>query len=222
MRRLLAGTVGVMALGGYLLGALFIVGPMATQARNYGHTGQTFPVIEPDLLATIEARLKRAEASGEMARLNAQFAQRAEAKVRRPDPVPGITPADQSRTWDYDPSVTLEKDIRDQKGQLIAAAGQRINPLDFVTIRQELVFIDGDNAAQMEWATARYNDLQAKIILVSGSPIEEMTRRQRRFYFDQEGRLTGKFGIAHTPALVKLTGKVLRVSEIQLKTRRAS
>lgn len=221
MRALLAAIVGGAALGGSLFGALFIVSPMATQARDYGQAGQTFPVIEPDLLATIEARLKRAEASGEMARINAEFAARVGAKVRRPDPVRGITPAEQPRSWDYDPAVTLEQDIRDQKGQLIAAAGQRINPLDFVTIRQDLVFIDGDNAAQMEWATARYSDLQAKIILVSGSPIAEMTRRQRRFYFDQDGRLTGKFGIEHTPAVVKPAGKVMRVSEIWLKTRRA-
>ncbi|WP_256215477.1 type-F conjugative transfer system protein TraW [Sphingobium sp. AP50] len=208
-------------MGGGLLGALFAVSPMATQARDYGQAGQTFPVIEPDLLATIEARLKRAEASGEMARMNAEFAARAEARARRPNPVSGITPTDQPRTWDYAPSVTLEQDVRDHKGQLIAAAGQRINPLDFVTIRQELVFIDGDNDAQMEWATARYTDVQAKIILVSGSAIEEMTRRQRRFYFDQEGRLTGKFGIDHTPAVVKPAGKVMRVSEILLQTRRA-
>ena len=222
MKRLLAGTVGVMALGGCLFGALFVVSPMRSQARDYGQAGQTFPVIEPDLLATIEARLKRAEASGEMARMNAEFAQRAEARVRRPDPVPGITPADRAREWDYDPSVTLEQDIRDQKGQLIAAAGQRINPLDFVTIRQDLVFIDGDDAAQMAWATARYNDTQAKIIFVAGSPIEAMTRRQRRFYFDQEGRLTAKFGIEHVPAVVKPAGKVMRVSEILLKTRATS
>lgn len=154
--------------------------------------------------------------------MNAQFAKRAEAKVRRPDAVAGISPTEQPRTWDYDPSVTLEQDIRDQKGQLIAAAGQRINPLDFVTIRQELVFIDGDTPAQLEWATRHYSDAQAKIILVSGSPLEEMTRRQRRFYFDQQGRLTGKFGIEHVPAVVKPAGKVMQVSEIELPKRKTS
>ena len=218
MRAALAGMAGASA----LLGALFAVEPMRGQAKDYGQAGQTFPVLEPDLLSTIEARLKRAEASGEMARINAQFAKRAEAKVRRPDPVAGITTTERARTWDYDPSVTLEQDIRDQQGQLIAAAGQRINPLDFVTIRQDLVFIDGDNIAQLDWATARYSDSQAKIILVAGSPIEEMTRRQRRFYFDQEGRLCDKFGIEHVPAVVKPAGKLMRVSEILLPKRQAS
>lgn len=218
MRATLAGIAGAAA----LLGALFTVGPMRGQAKDFGQAGESFPIIEPDLLATIEARLKRAEATGELARMNAQFAKRVEAKVRRPHPVNGITQTEQPRSWVFDPTVTLEQDIRDQKGQLIAAAGQRINPLDFVSLAQQLVFIDGDDEAQMAWATARYSDAQAKLILVAGSPIDEMTRRQRRFYFDQGGRLTTRFGIEHVPAVVKPAGKVMRVSEIALPKEKTS
>ncbi len=49
---------------------------------------------------------------------------------------------------------------------------------------------------------------------------EAMTERRRRFYFDQQGRLTAKFGIAHTPAVVVQSGKVMRVSEHVLKAGR--
>jgi conjugal transfer pilus assembly protein TraW len=205
-------TGGVAALSASA--ALLLVGPMRSEAKDYGQSAQAFPVIEPDLLTTIEARLRRAEASGELARMNDVFAKRVAAKVRRPTPVEGITPARAVRSWDYDPTVAVERDIRDQKGNLIAAAGQRVNPLDFVAIRQDLVFIDGDNAAELAWATGRYTDLKAKIIFVSGSPIEQMTARKRRFYFDQEGKLTGTFGIEHTPAVVTQAGKVMRVSEV--------
>ncbi|WP_419722867.1 type-F conjugative transfer system protein TraW [Sphingobium aromaticivastans] len=218
MKRLVGGIIVGVALGGVLL----VGGSMRGEAKDYGHAGQTFPVIEPDLLATIETRLSQAEASGELARMNAAFARRVDAKVRRPDPVAGITPAQEARSWHFDPTVRVEQDIRDPQGRLIAAAGQKINPLDFVTIAQDLVFVDGDDAQQMAWATTRYSDVKAKIILVSGSPIEAMTNRKRRFYFDQEGRLTGKFGIRHTPAVVSPAGKVLAVSELVLKPRRAS
>ena len=199
-------------------GALLLIGPMPTDARDYGQAAQTFPIIEPDLLSTIEARLRRAEASGKLARANELFAKRVEAKVRRPTPVAGITPARRARNWDFDPTVTLERDLRDQKGNLIAAAGQRINPLDFVAVKQDLVFIDGDDAGPLAWATARYSDLKAKIIFVNGSPVEQMTARKRRFYFDQEGKLTGKFGIEHTPAVVTQTSKTMRISEIVVGT----
>ncbi|WP_336960515.1 type-F conjugative transfer system protein TraW [Sphingobium aquiterrae] len=194
-----------------------LAGPIRSEARDYGHAGQTFPVIEPDLLSVIEGRLRRVEASGELARMNGIFAKRVEQRVRRPKPVEGITPARTARSWDYDPSIAVERDIRDQKGNLIAAAGHRINPLDFVAIKQDLVFVDGDDAAQLSWATSRYTDLKAKIIFVNGSPIEQMTAKQRRFYFDQEGRLSATFGIEHTPAVVSQNGKTMRVSEVVLK-----
>ena len=218
MRRLLSGTGMLCA----LVGTVLLIVSIGAGAKDYGQAGQTFPIIEPDLLATIENRLRHAEASGELARMNERFARRVEAKVRKPDPVSGLSPADRTREWDFDPSVILERDIRDLKGRLIAAAGQKINPLDFLKIAQDLVFIDGENPAQMRWATSRYGESQAKLILVAGSPIEEMTRRQRRFYFDQQGRLSAKFGIQHTPAVVKQAGKVMRVTEILLEKGRAS
>jgi conjugal transfer pilus assembly protein TraW len=48
-----------------------------------------------------------------------------------------------------------------------------------------------------------------------------MTNRKRRFYFDQEGKLTSRFGIEHTPAVVQQTGRVMRVSEQVVKKGRA-
>ena len=213
MKAILTASAAIVPMAAVLL----FIGPIRSEARDYGHAGQTFPVIEPDLLSTIEARLRGAEASGELARMNEVFAKRVEQRVRRPKPVEGLTATRIARSWDYDPSIAIERDIRDQKGNLIAAAGHRVNPLDFVEIRQDLVFVDGDDAAQLVWATSRYTDLKAKIIFVNGSPIEQMTARKRRFYFDQEGRLTGTFGIEHTPAVVSQTGKTMRVSEIVVK-----
>jgi conjugal transfer pilus assembly protein TraW len=40
-----------------------------------------------------------------------------------------------------------------------------------------------------------------------------MKANQRRFYFDQAGSLTAKFGIEHTPASVEQKGKILIVTE---------
>jgi conjugal transfer pilus assembly protein TraW len=212
VRRLLASLIGA----GALAGAVLIVATQRTEARDYGRLGATFPIAEPDLLATIESRLRAAQASGEMARVNAGFARRVEERVRRPAPVAGIGATEEARSWTFDPTVALERDIRDQKGNLIAAAGQRINPLDFVGLRQDIVFVDGDDPRQLDWATRRYPELKAKIVFVSGSPFEEMTARKRRFFFDQEGKLTNRFRIAHVPAVVSQAGRVLRVSEIVL------
>ena len=188
--------------------------PAAAQARDYGQQGAVFPVIERDLLEQIQSRLIAMEKSGETAKLNDRLKRRTVARVNRPDPVAGIARAIDDRSWSFDPTITLAADIRGTKGELIHAAGTRVNPLDSVSLRADLLFLDGDDPAQVAWALKQ--DRQAKLILVSGAPLELMKARQRRFYFDQGGKLTERFGIRAVPARVRQQGRVLAVSEIAL------
>ena len=200
-------------------GAALLVGwPLVSglRAADYGQMGQTFPIIETDLLTTIETRLTALEANGGIARMQRQMQEQAVASVRRPKPVDGMTPATRARDWLFDPSIVTEDDIVDAKGNLIAARGTRVNPLDMVQLSQALVFVDGDNAAELAWAVRNWSDARAKIIFVSGSPFDAMKPWQRRFYFDQGGTLTGKFGIRHTPAVVSAAGANLKISEFPL------
>ena len=188
-------------------------------ARDYGQHGTLWPVIEPDLLTQIEALLTHLEKTGETAWLNEQLKQRTIARVNRPEPVVGITNAVAPRSWDFDPTISADRDIADEKGRIIIAAGTRINPLDTVRLRSSLVFLDGDDPAQLAWANQRYGATSAKFILVRGAPLALMKTRQRRFYFDQGGALVKHFGIRAVPAVVKQQGRVLRVSEVALKPR---
>lgn len=192
--------------------ALPIALPVA--ARDYGQLGTVFPVMEPDLLGVIEQRLKAAEASGKIAAMQKTLVARTKARVMRPKPVAGLSRAVKARSWSYDPTITVESDIRDQKGRVIARKGQKINPLDHVPLRQSLVFLDGDDPAQVSWALRATTQLNAKLILTNGSPFDRMKAAQRRFFFDQGGKLTGKFGIRAVPAVVEADGPVLKVSEV--------
>lgn len=204
--------VRLLIAAGVALGAAVTQIP-AAEARDYGQLGATFPVIETDLLRAIELKLGALKASGQMDAMNERLRARTEAKVRRPTPVAGIERATTTRSWLYDPSIVIDHDIRDPKGNRIAARGQRVNPLDFIVVKTPLVFIDGDDEAQLAWALRTY-DASAKLIMVSGAPLEAMTKHQRRFYFDQEGRLTAKFGIHAVPAVVAQEGRAMRVREI--------
>ena len=198
-----------------LLAALLVTAmPTGAGARDYGQRGAVFPLIERDLLEQIHARLKAMEASGETARLNEELKRRTIARVNRPDPVAGLVHASAHRRWTFDPTITLAADIRGARGELIHGAGTMVNPLDSVQLRSPLLFLDGDDPAQLAWALSE--DCNAKLILVKGAPLELMKARQRRFYFDQGGKLTAKFGIRAVPARVRQQGRLLEVTEIAL------
>jgi conjugal transfer pilus assembly protein TraW len=181
-------------------------------AKDYGQVGTVFPIIEPDMLQVIENKLNHLQASGQIDAMNQRLVASTRSKVNRPDPVAGIELAVKARSWLYDPSTVIDHDIKDHKGTIIAVAGTRVNPLDHIAVRAPLVFIDGDDAAQVAWALKKYDD-SAKLILVRGAPLELMTKRQRRFYFDQAGSLTTKFGITRVPSVVEQAGKSMRITE---------
>lgn len=193
--------------------AMALLVASSAEARDYGQHGTVWPVIEPDLLQQIKARLTYLEASGETARLNEELKRRTIAKVNRPEPVAGLALASTLRRWSFDPTITVDADIKDDKGRTIIARGTRVNPLDTVPLRSPLVFLDGDDKGQVDWAMARYGKSQAKFILVGGAPLELMKARQRRFYFDQGGKLTGHFAIHAVPVVVEQQGRALIVTE---------
>lgn len=207
--------------------ALLVAGlGMATPAfaRDYGQQGAIWPIVEPDLLAQIGARLAHLEKTGETSRLNEELKRRTIARVNRPEPVAGLGAAVGTRSWRFDPTITVERDIADDKHRIILAAGTRVNPLDTMPLRAPLVFLDGDDPAQLAWATRRFGGGPAKLILVRGAPLELMKARQRRFYFDQGGSLVKHFGIRAVPATVEQQGRVLLVTEqaIERKERPSS
>lgn len=204
----------------FCLFAIALALPAAASARDYGQQGTVFPIIERDLLEQIHARLTAMERSGETARLNEDLKRRTLARVERPAPVAGIVRASEERRWTFDPTITLAADIRGAQGELIHAAGTRVNPLDSVVLRGDLLFLDGDDPDQLAWAMRQ--QAGAKLILTKGTPLALMKARQRRFYFDQGGTLTAKFGIRAVPARVRQQGRTLEVTEIVLPHPRRS
>jgi conjugal transfer pilus assembly protein TraW len=187
--------------------------PSAVLAKDYGKSGQTWSIAEPDLFDVIRQRLLHFQASGQMDAFKEASVARAQESVRRPTPVAGISHAYQDRLWTYDPTITISQDIRDAAGHLIATKGQKFNPLDHLSFKQDYLFIDGDSKAEVAWALKQGDQQQSKIVLVKGSPIDRMKEFKRRFFFDQAGEITGKFGIAHTPALIHQNGQSLEISE---------
>ena len=197
-----------------------MLAPLPSSARDYGQQGNVWSIAEPDLLAQIHARLTAMEASGETRKLNEALRRKTIARVNRPEPVAGIVHAAKQRQWHFDPTITVSETIADDKGRTVIAAGTRVNPLDSVALRHPLVFLDGDDASQLSWASQRFGKTSAKFILVAGAPLALMKARQRRFYFDQGGKLVAHFGIRAVPATVTQDGRRLLVTEEALPSPR--
>lgn len=205
-------TASVMATLGLWLAACL----MPATARDLGRVGPTYPIAEPDLLEDIQLQLQRKQASGELAQLEQQAQQRAVRTIESPRPVPGVTRATKARTHYFDPSITITHAITDGQGQVVVPAGTRSNPLDVVTLTQQLLFFDARDADQVRLARSKLDELGAglKPVLVGGSYLALMRTWQVPVYFDQDGALVRRLGIGQVPALVVQDGKRLRIDAL--------
>lgn len=199
-----------------VLMGLFMFNP--SYAKDLGVMGETYPIVERDFLDFIQARITKMQQGGEWQKLKNQFQQDAIRYRDRPKKVESITRAQKTKSWAYDPSIRLDHDLITPDGKPIAAAGTRVNPLDYISLSKALIFYNGDDPDQVSWALAQDKKLnrRTKFILVQGSLLQQEKKCQKQVYFDQEGRLTTRFGIAHVPAMVSQEGLVLRIKEFLL------
>lgn len=191
---------------------------MNVAAADLGTIGPTYGIAEPHLLRFIEQRLRDKERSGELQRLIDAAQSRGVEAVQRPAPVPGLRATETARTFYFDPSFTLDRNIVDAQGRLLFAAGTRKNPLDVVSMSKRLLFFDARDRRQVGQAhelIARY-DGKVKPVLTGGSYLELMKAWQVPVYYDQQGTLTRRLGIRQVPALVSQEGKRLRIDEVML------
>ena len=194
---------------------LLILFTPGLQAVHLGTFGETFNIIEEDLLEVIQTKLKAIDASGAIEHHQINIQQRTIEKIKRPNRVEGIVKTKNQRVFLYDPAVRVPRDLIDHNGQVFVQEGTTINPLAIYSLTKPMVFIDGDDQTAVNWAIQQ-NPSNTKIILTSGAPFKLRELHKRAFYFDQNGTLVKKFGITQIPARVSQTGDKLRVEEILL------
>lgn len=190
----------------------------ALEAKDLGEYGSVYNILEQDALDWIMQRLNQLQTSGELDRQKTQMQEKVKQKVLRPPPVKGLKRTTQPRTFIHDISVVVDNDIVDAKGKVIHRKGTRVNPLDFIHSSKAMLFLDGDDPEQLQWALnehAHRGDL-VKLVLINGPVMELMERTQVRFYFDQEGKLVKRFRIEQIPAIVEQKGNQLQVAEVKI------
>ena len=189
---------------------------LGAQATNLGTIGPTYPVAEKNLLDVIMARLRAKEASGELKRHEQEARDRAAYAVNNPRPVDGLRRSQAARTFYFDPSFTLQSNVVDSTGAVLFPAGTRKNPLEVVSLSKHLLFFDARDPGQVARARELIEHYQGKVkpILVGGSYLDLMKRWNKPVFYDQDGTLVRKFGIAAVPAIVSQEGQRLRIDEV--------
>lgn len=188
----------------------------SVQARELGAIGPVHPISEPDMLDEITTILHEKQASGELARIEAEGRRQVQARIARPTPVEGLRRVQVPRRWLFDPSVRFDEPVLDGAGRVVVPGGTVFNPLDAVAMTATWLLFDGRDPGQVAVARAEIarNTGPLRLILVAGAPLELSRAWDRPVYFDQAGRTVKRLGLSSVPARVSQQGRLLLVEEL--------
>lgn len=209
-------------IGYVIIAILLLVVVNKAFGKDLGVVGRVWEISESNPIEDIKNKLKMMERNGEIDKHNEKIKEEIKKRIENPKNL-GIRRAEREREYYYDPSISKPHDLKDHKGQVYYKAGTVINPLDQVNMDSDLIFFDGEDRDQLEFAIDLYRSSVKKpiLILTGGSPIKLEKKYKLDFYYDQDSVITKKLKISRVPALVAQEGKFLKIKEEKLENKKS-
>ncbi len=185
-------------------------------AKDLGVFGAVYDIAEKDVLKEIEERAREIDIG--------RIIKRSDLARRVKNYTPGdlkdvkLPPARKERTFLVDMTYTLDRDISDEKGNVVYHRGYTFNTLDYVTYPGIIVVLDGKNRAQVAWfkGSEYSKDLKTKLLVTDGS-YAELSKTLKRPVFYAHKAVIEVFRIEAVPSVVKQSGSLMEVKEIPVK-----
>ncbi|HHL35550.1 MAG TPA: hypothetical protein ENJ30_14420 [Desulfobulbaceae bacterium] len=190
-----------------LVFAVLVGGPAFGAVKNLGVVGETYPVIEPDVVAELKEEAARKNRFGDN-----EFLER--MKTYQPEDIHHLPRATMDRTFLVDMTYTLDRDLLDGDGKVIYPKGFTFNPLDYLSFSGGMLVIDGNDPVQVKWfkKTPYANNHRVRLLLSDGHAYELIKQLKRSvFYLTDE--IAGRLHLSAVPALIIQKGDRLQVRE---------
>ena len=208
----------------FVLSAFVCVVSATGLAEDLGSKAPGF-AIDQDGRDQLKAIARQKVEQGAFEAYKKEFIKRNLDAIKNPAPL-GIKTAYGQRTELKEARYVMPADVKDQNGRIVARRGTVIEPLKISPLQGGLLFIDGRDEAQIQYALRAYRAAPLKIILVAGSAFDLRVRfkdliingsKTVPFYFDQRAMILRQLNslyridINSVPALLTQEGGKLRL-----------
>lgn len=169
-----------------------LIGATATLAEDLGIKAQIYP-IDPDARETLKNVVRKKQQTGELDKFWHQYREKNIQAIKYPAPL-GIKTDYSIKSELRNLQFIMRRDMRNEKGHIIVKAGSVIEPLKINPLIYGMIFIDGRDQKQVDYAIAQGRKEPLKIVLTAGSPYELRVKYKNinwwgsktiPFYFDQ-------------------------------------
>jgi len=192
-----------------LLITLLVSDPLHAAIRELETAGDTYPVIEPDMLAELKQHAVNTD----------RFREEMLKSIReyQPSGAHQLPRAAEARTFTVDMTYTVNENITDGDGRVLYPKGYTFNPLKYVTLPGGLLVLDGDDANQVEWfrTSPYYADHRIKLLLSNGRAADLIEKLQRPVFYLTDD-IARRLQLSAVPSLVIQQGQEMEVHEFYL------
>ena len=187
--------------------AVLVSSPASGAIKDLGVVGETYPVVEPDVVAELKEEAARKNRFGD-----GEFLER--MKTYQPEDIHHLPRATRDRTFLVDMTYTLDRDLLDGDGKVIYPRGFTFNPLDYVSFSGGMLVINGNDSAQVKWfKKTPYADNHRVRLLLSDGHAYELIKQLKRSVFYLTDEIAGRLHLSAAPALIIQKGDRLQVRE---------
>lgn len=176
----------------FAIGALLALSVLATKAEDLGVKNKTYAPGR-DAREQLKDQIRAKQKSGQLDQFWNDYRSKTIDAIKNPAPL-GLPTRFEFSSQLRDLKFALPQDYRDDKGRIVARKGQIIEPLKIQPLIYGLIFIDGRDQNQVEYAIAAGRKERLKIVLTAGSPYALRVKYKDAewngtktipFYFDQ-------------------------------------
>lgn len=188
-----------------------------------GRKGAVYNIEEEDIISELQKRAANIDWE--------EKKRQAQARIWKNIPFEELSPTSADKKRVIDPTFELQQDIRGVKGELIAAKGTRVNPLQARTFDRMLVVFDATNRQEVafverhlpQWRTDHRINSEQTFMLMTGIDRDNgwtehkklVERFNSRMYLLQSD-VKNTFGIRHHPCIVYQNGERFVVEEFKV------
>lgn len=187
---------------------------------DLGVKGPTYPVKEQSIIDLMQQRLAKYDWEGQKQKTIKSFWSRQQFEL--------LPPAKLDKVWFINPTVKVKADVVNPRGDVLARAGDVINPLDIPTGQQTFLLFDATDNQQLEWATKEFAKTHNGPVVLMTSQISKDKGwdhlNSLRAHFKQETYLIPKelikrFHLTALPVLITpdTSKKVFRVEQFEME-----
>lgn len=189
--------------------------------NDYGVSGPVSEVVERNLIEEMQERMAKIDWEAERERTLSTFWER-QTYTRLPR-------AEKNESWMIDPTIQAVKDIRTPRGDLVARAGQVINPLANQGVGLTVVAFNAGDIEQLEWVTSKLQTMKigGTLMLMTSElskkegwdHIEALYEHFEQPVYLLPQELVNRFQISALPAVVTtdMARSLLKIEQFNIK-----